>query len=75
MTPGDDDVPAADQGHARNAAARRAADEADRLRMLQNLAAFIFIVIFMCFGAWLIDRLAAYSRNMECIQARHRNCG
>ena len=46
----------------------------DRLRMEQNLGALIAVVLIVTLGAWLIDRLAAYSRTMACIDAGHRNC-
>ena len=54
---------------------RRRAEAEDRQRMLQNAAAIVFIVVFVCFSAWLIDRLAAYNRNLSCLQSHHRNCG
>ena len=54
---------------------RRLLEEDDRRRMLQNVAAFAFIVVLLVFGAWLIDRLAAWNRNMSCLQSHHRNCG
>ena len=49
------------------------ADE-DRQRMRQNLAALVAVVVLLALGAWLIDRLAAYSRTLACIEAGHRNC-
>lgn len=52
-----------------------ALEAADRRRMAHNLAAFVFILAFVCLDAWLIDRLATYSRNLSCMQAHHRNCG
>ena len=55
-------------------AERRRIDDDDRRRMLQNVAAFVFIVGFLAFSAWLIDRLIAYNHNMSCIQSHHRNC-
>jgi hypothetical protein len=42
--------------------------------MEQNLGALIAVVLIVTLGAWLIDRLAAYSRTMACIDAGHRNC-
>jgi hypothetical protein len=46
----------------------------DRLRMRQNMGALIAVVLIVVLGAWLIDRLAAYSRTLVCIEAGHRNC-
>jgi hypothetical protein len=46
----------------------------DRLRMQQNVAALIAVVLIVVLGAWLIDRLAAYSRTLVCIEAGRRNC-
>ncbi len=42
--------------------------------MRQNLAAFVAVVILLAAGAWLVDRLAAYSRTMACIESGHRSC-
>jgi hypothetical protein len=46
----------------------------DRLRMQQNVGALIAVVLIVVLGAWLIDRLATYSRTLVCIEAGHRNC-
>jgi cytochrome oxidase assembly protein ShyY1 len=53
---------------------RRRALQEDRRRMLENAAAFIFVVLLLVLGAWLIDRLSAYNRNMACIQSHHHSC-
>jgi hypothetical protein len=53
---------------------RRMLDD-DRRRMLQNVAAFVFIVLLLGLGAWIIDRLSAYNRNLLCIQSHRRDCG
>jgi|RhiMethySRZTD1v2_1073278.scaffolds.fasta_scaffold3027575_1 hypothetical protein len=49
------------------------ADE-DRLRMRQNLAAFLVIVVIVGFGSWLMTSLHYYSHLQACIEAGHRNC-
>jgi len=46
----------------------------DRLRMRQNVGALIAVALIVVLGAWLIDRLATYSRTLVCIEAGHRNC-
>ena len=46
----------------------------DRQRMRENLAALAVVVVLLCFGTWLIDRLSAYSRTMACIEYGHRSC-
>jgi hypothetical protein len=46
----------------------------DRLRMQQNVAALVAVALIVVLGAWLIDRLATYSRTLVCIEAGHRNC-
>ena len=48
--------------------------DADRRRMQQNLAAFLFVIVLVVFGTWLIDRLITYSRNMSCISSGQRSC-
>ena len=42
--------------------------------MQQNLAAFLLVVVLLVVGAWLIDRLKAYSRAMACLESGHRYC-
>jgi hypothetical protein len=49
-------------------------DFEDRRRMQQNLAAFLLVVVLLVVGAWMIERLQAYSRTMACLEAGHRNC-
>jgi hypothetical protein len=49
------------------------ADE-DRLRMRQNVAAFLVIVAIVGIGSWLMGSLHYYSRLQTCIEAGHRNC-
>lgn len=46
----------------------------DRLRMRQNIAAFLVIVAIVGLGSWLMESLHAYSRIQMCIEAGHRNC-
>jgi hypothetical protein len=56
-------------------AAELAAERAeDRLRMRQNLAAFVVIAAIVVLGSWLIASLQHYSRVQACIEAGHRNC-
>jgi hypothetical protein len=45
-----------------------------RLRARQNWAVFALIVVLVVSGAWLIERLAAFSRAMACYEFGHRNC-
>ena len=44
---------------------------ADRRRMLENLAALIFIVGFMALAMWVFDRVSGYSKALDCMQYRH----
>lgn len=46
----------------------------DRRRMQQNLAALALVVVLVVLGAWMIERLRAYSRTLACIESGHRNC-
>ena len=46
----------------------------DRLRMRQNLAAFLVIVAIVGAGTWLMTSLHYYSRLQTCMEAGHRNC-
>jgi hypothetical protein len=61
-------IPASAQAHA--------ADDIDedRMRMRQNLAAFLVILAIVVFGSWLIESLRAYSRIQTCLEAGHHNC-
>jgi len=45
-----------------------------RLRARQNWAVLALVVILVVGGAWLIDRLAAFSRALACYEFGHRNC-
>jgi hypothetical protein len=49
-------------------------DFEDRRRMQQNLAAFLLVVALLVVGAWMIERLKAYSRTLACLEAGHRYC-
>lgn len=49
-------------------------DDEDRLRMRQNVAAFLVIVAIVGLGSWLMASLHYYSRLQTCIEAGHRNC-
>lgn len=44
---------------------------ADRRRMLENLAALVFMVGFMALAFWVMDWLSGYSRALDCMQYRH----
>jgi hypothetical protein len=46
----------------------------DRQRMRENLAALAAVVVLLLLGAWMIERLSAYSRNLACIESGHRSC-
>jgi hypothetical protein len=47
---------------------------ADRLRMQQNLAAAIVLVLLMSAGLWVVHELTTSSRILTCLEAGHRNC-
>ena len=49
-------------------------DDEDRLRMRQNMAAFLAIVAIVGVGAWLMDSLHYHSHLQACVEAGHRNC-
>jgi len=70
----DDRGPQRDGSGQEGEADRRRMLDDDRRRMLQNVAAFVFIVLLLGLGAWLIDRLSAYNRHLLCIQSHRRNC-
>ncbi len=46
----------------------------DRRRMLENAAAFVFIVAFLMLSFWVIERVSAYSQNVSCLQFKQRAC-
>jgi hypothetical protein len=60
----------------KNGPAARCEDDTEfyRLRARQNWAVFALIVVLLVGGAWLIERLAAFSRAMACYEFGHRNC-
>jgi hypothetical protein len=68
--------PAALASPARQVRSAQISDEAseDRLRMRQNLAAFLVIVAIVAAGTWLMASLHYYSRLQTCLEAGHRNC-
>ena len=49
-------------------------DFEDRRRMQQNLAAFLLVVVLLVAGAWMIERLKAYSRTLACLESGQRYC-
>jgi hypothetical protein len=46
----------------------------DRQRMRENFGAIAVVAILLALGVWMIDRLSAYSRTMQCIESGHRSC-
>ncbi|HEX6002224.1 MAG TPA: hypothetical protein VFZ16_22950 [Hyphomicrobiaceae bacterium] len=49
-------------------------EEEDRLRMRQNLAAFLVIIAIVTAGSWLMANLQRTSQLRACLEAGHRNC-
>jgi hypothetical protein len=45
-----------------------------RMRARQNWAVLALVIVLVLGGAWLIDRLAAFSRALACYEFGHRNC-
>src|SRR5262245_25318136 len=45
-----------------------------RLRARQNWAVLVLVIVLVLGGAWLIERLAAFSRALGCYEFGHRNC-
>ena len=46
----------------------------DRRRMAENVAALVFVVVFVLFSLWVIDGLMNYSKNVTCLQFKQRSC-
>lgn len=46
----------------------------DRRRMLENIAAGIFVIAFVVLSFWVIDRVMSYSQNVTCLTVRLKNC-
>lgn len=42
--------------------------------MRENFGAIAVVAILLALGVWMIDRLSAYSRTMQCIESGHRSC-
>jgi cytochrome oxidase assembly protein ShyY1 len=42
--------------------------------MQQNLAAFLLVIVLLVLGAWMIERLKAYSRTLACLESGQRYC-
>ena len=53
---------------------RRFEIEEDRLRMQQNLAAAIVLLVLLAAGLWIFHELRTSSRILACIEAGYRNC-
>ena len=41
--------------------------------MLENLAATVFLIALLALAFWVMDRVGAYSRALDCMQFRHSN--
>lgn len=54
--------------------ARLRAEEEDRLRMRQNIAAAIVLIAILVAGGWLITQLRTSVRIEMCVEAGHANC-
>jgi hypothetical protein len=48
--------------------------EEDRLRMQQNLAAALVLILLLAAGLWIFHELKTSSRILACIEAGYRNC-
>lgn len=46
----------------------------DRRRMLENIGALVFVILFMSFSFWVVDRVLSYSNNVSCLQFKIRHC-
>lgn len=57
-----------------NDLARLRAEEEDRLRMRQNIAAAIVLIAILVAGGWLITQLRTSVRIEMCVEAGHANC-
>ena len=53
---------------------QQSADEEDRIRMRQNIAAAIVLIALLAAGGWLITNLRTSVRIEMCVEAGHTNC-
>lgn len=60
--------------NANEAAARQAILEEERVRMRQNIAVAVVLIVLMCAGGWLVMHLRESLRIEACIEAGHRSC-
>jgi hypothetical protein len=49
-------------------------EEEDRMRMRENIAAGLVIIVLAISGFWLIDHLRSSARIAVCLEAGHRDC-
>lgn len=42
--------------------------------MLENIGALVFVILFMSFSFWVVDRVLSYSNNVSCLQFKIRHC-
>lgn len=45
-----------------------------RHRMIVNAAAFLFIVVLIGAGLWLVDTMATMRKNQDCVLSGRRGC-
>ncbi len=53
---------------------REALRAEDRRRMVQNLAAAVFVGALTVLGFWVTERVMNYSNNITCLQLTPKSC-
>jgi hypothetical protein len=52
----------------------RAGEDDYRLRMTNNVLAFVVCTLLVLAGVWLVNRIAEYRKNQDCVLSGRQGC-